>query len=112
MRRIQENRPVKGIVALLLVLSVFLGGMLGFEAFSLLPYAEADSWQETGRFRVLLRERENQIAQGVAYGTASHVIGTTRASELSQLTGAVSSLSLTIAGIATTVLLSFLSQFV
>lgn len=55
---------------------------------------------------------DDEIARGVAFGTASHVIGTTRASELSQLTGAVSSLSLTIAGIATTVLLSFLSQFV
>ena len=55
---------------------------------------------------------DDEIARGVAFGTSAHVIGTARASELSQLTGAVSSLSLTIAGIATTVLLSFLSQFV
>lgn len=55
---------------------------------------------------------EDPIARGVAFGTSAHVIGTSRAAELSQLTGAVSSLSLTIAGIATTVLLSFLSQFI
>lgn len=44
------------------------------------------------------------IAQGVAYGTASHVIGTSRATELSELMGAVGSLSLCIAGIMTAVL--------
>lgn len=42
-------------------------------------------------------------AQGVAFGTASHVIGTSRAVTVSPLAGAVSSLSLTLAGILTTV---------
>lgn len=49
-----------------------------------------------------------EIAQGVAYGTASHAVGTTKAAELSQLMGAVSSLSLTLAGLITVVLFSFL----
>lgn len=48
------------------------------------------------------------IAQGVAFGTASHAVGTAKALELSQLTGAVSSLSLTVAGLITVVLFSFL----
>lgn len=48
------------------------------------------------------------IAQGVAFGTASHAVGTSRAAELSPLTGAVSSLSLTLAGLITVVLYSFL----
>lgn len=48
------------------------------------------------------------IAQGVAFGTASHAIGTSRATELSALAGAVSSLSLTFAGLITVVLYSFL----
>ena len=47
---------------------------------------------------------EGPIAQGVAFGTASHVVGTSRASEISKLTGAVSSLSLVVAGILTAVL--------
>lgn len=55
---------------------------------------------------------EEPIAQGVAFGTSSHVIGTAKAMEMSQLAGAVSSLSLTIAGLVTTLLLSFLSQFI
>lgn len=45
------------------------------------------------------------IAQGVAFGTGSHVIGTAKASELNPLTGAVSSLSLVVAGLLTAVLL-------
>lgn len=44
------------------------------------------------------------VAQGVAFGTASHVIGTTKATELSQLAGAAGSLSLVIAGILTAIL--------
>ena len=46
----------------------------------------------------------DEVAQGVAFGTASHVIGTSRANELSPLTGAVSSLSLAVAGILTAVI--------
>lgn len=47
---------------------------------------------------------DDEVAQGVAFGTASHVIGTSRAGELSPLTGAVSSLSLAVAGILTAVI--------
>lgn len=54
---------------------------------------------------------EDPIAQGVGTGTSSHVIGTTRALEMSEMAGAVSSLSLTIAGLATSVLLSFLASY-
>lgn len=48
------------------------------------------------------------ISQGVGFGTASHVVGTSRAAEISPLAGAVSSLSLTLAGLITAVILSFL----
>lgn len=44
------------------------------------------------------------VAQGVALGTACHVIGTSRATEMGKLQGAVGSLSLTVAGILTAVL--------
>jgi putative effector of murein hydrolase len=47
----------------------------------------------------------------VAFGTSAHVIGTAKAAEMSELTGAVSSLSLTLAGIVTSVLLSFVAQY-
>lgn len=46
----------------------------------------------------------DEIAQGVAFGTGAHVIGTAKASELSPLSGAVSSLSLVVAGLLTAIL--------
>ncbi|MBR5617043.1 MAG: LrgB family protein [Oscillospiraceae bacterium] len=49
---------------------------------------------------------DDPISQGVAIGTSSHVIGTTRAIEMGELTGAVSSLALTVAAIATAFFLS------
>ncbi len=52
------------------------------------------------------------IAQGVAFGTASHVVGTSKANELSPLTGAVSSLSLAIAGILTAILFPIACIFI
>ena len=48
------------------------------------------------------------VAQGVAFGTGSHVIGTARASQIDPLIGAVSSLSLVVAGLLTAVLLPLL----
>lgn len=51
---------------------------------------------------------QDSVSQGVAFGTAAHIGGTSRATELSELCGAVSSLSLTLAGLITAVLLSFL----
>ena len=51
---------------------------------------------------------KTDIARGVAFGTAAHVIGTTKANELSPLAGAVSSLSLVIAGLMTSVLFPLL----
>lgn len=53
----------------------------------------------------------SEVAQGVAFGTSSHVIGTAKATEMSELAGAVSSLSLTISGLVTSILLSFLAQY-
>lgn len=52
------------------------------------------------------------VAQGVAFGTATHAGGTTRAVELGALQGAVSSLSLAIAGLLTSVLFPFVMYFV
>lgn len=54
---------------------------------------------------------DHPIAMGVAFGTASHVIGTARAGELHALAGAVGSFSLTTAGLLTALSLSFLAQY-
>lgn len=52
------------------------------------------------------------IARGVAFGTAGHVIGTSKANELDPLTGAVSSLSLVVAGLLTAVLFPLLLKII
>ena len=59
-----------------------------------------------------LLKLKDPIAQGVAFGTASHVVGTSRAAELGSLQGAVSSLSLAIAGILTAILFPLVMQLV
>ena len=54
----------------------------------------------------------DDIARGVAFGTAGHVIGTTRAGEMSPLAGAVSSLSLVVAGLLTAIVLPLVANFI
>ena len=51
----------------------------------------------------------DEVAQGVAFGTAAHVIGTAKANELCQLTGAASSLSLVVAGLLTAVFMPMIA---
>ena len=58
----------------------------------------------TGSFLCRILRITHPIAQGVGFGTASHVIGTSRATEVDPLAGAVSSLSLAVAGILTAIL--------
>ena len=55
---------------------------------------------------------EDEISRGVAFGTAGHVIGTSKANELSALTGAVSSLSLVVAGLLTAVVLPLVVKLI
>lgn len=50
------------------------------------------------------------IAKGIAIGTASHAIGTTKAMEMGAVEGAMSSLAIVIAGITTAILTPLLSQ--
>lgn len=59
-----------------------------------------------------LLKLKNPIAQGVAFGTSCHVIGTAKASELGPLQGAVSSLSLAVAGILTALIFPLVVSFI
>lgn len=45
---------------------------------------------------------ENRIAKGVAIGTCSHAVGTTKALEMGQLEGAMSGVSIAVSGLLTT----------
>ena len=84
-------------------LSEMMGGMTGITTASIVftgIFANIMGPAFCRLFRIT-----DPIAQGVAFGTAGHVIGTAKANELSPLTGAVSSLSLVVAGLLTAVLL-------
>lgn len=54
---------------------------------------------------------EEPVAKGVAIGTAAHVIGTTKALELGEVEGAMSSLAVAVAGLITVVGASVFANF-
>ncbi len=51
---------------------------------------------------------KNPIAKGIAIGTSSHVVGTSKAMEMGEVEGAMSSLAIVVAGLTTVILLSFI----
>lgn len=65
-----------------------------------------------GPFLCRILKLTDPISQGVAYGTASHIIGTSKATQIDPLAGAVSSLSLVIAAILTALVFPFLCTFI
>ena len=54
---------------------------------------------------------EEPIAKGIALGSASHAIGTAKAMEMGEIEGAMSSLSIAVAGLLTVVGSSIFAQF-
>ena len=54
---------------------------------------------------------KHPIAKGLALGTASHAIGTAKALELGEIEGAMSSLSIAVAGLLTVVGASVFANF-
>lgn len=51
------------------------------------------------------------VAKGLAIGTASHALGTTKALEIGEVEGAMSSLSIVVAGIMTVITVSIFANF-
>ena len=85
-----------------LVLSEQSGGISALTTFAIVVTGILGNLTGSGLCKLL--KITDPIAQGVGFGTASHVIGTSRAMEIDPLVGAVSSLSLAVAGILTAVL--------
>lgn len=50
---------------------------------------------------------KDPVAEGIAIGTSSHAVGTSRAVELGEVQGAISGISIGVAGLITTLLLLF-----
>ena len=89
----EQNSGIGALTAAAIIITGILGSLVGSVLCKLLQI-------------------KDPVAQGVAFGTASHVVGTSRATELGSLQGAVSSLSLAIAGILTTVLFPIVMRFI
>jgi len=60
-------------------------------------------------FRIL--KITDPVAQGIAIGTASHVLGTAKALEIGEVEGAMSGLSISLAGLATVLMAPILSSW-
>lgn len=89
----EQNGGIPAITSVVIILTGILGSLFGSAACKLLKL-------------------NDPVSQGVAFGTATHVIGTTRATELDPVAGAVSSLSLTVSGILTALLFPLLCHFI
>ena len=89
----EQNGGIGALTAAAIIITGILGSLVGSTLCKLLRI-------------------HDPVAQGVAFGTASHVVGTSRATELGSLQGAVSSLSLAIAGILTAVIFPIILSFV
>ncbi len=101
--------PKSITTAMGIVLSEQNGGIASLSAAAIIITGILGSL--TGTALCKLFKLTDPIAQGVAFGTASHVIGTSKATELGSLQGAVSSLSLAVAGILTAVLFPIACMF-
>ena len=63
-----------------------------------------------GEWILKLFRIENKIAKGLALGTAAHAIGTSKAMELGEIEGAMSSLAIVTAGLLTVIGASIFSM--
>ena len=64
-----------------------------------------------GAFACNLFRIKSPISRGLALGTSSHAIGTTKAMEMGEIEGAMSSLSIVVAGLLTVVLASVFAMW-
>jgi predicted murein hydrolase (TIGR00659 family) len=90
------SEKMGGVVALT-VISISISGISG----TIL----ADIWLK------LLRIRE-PIAKGLALGTAAHALGASKAMELGEIEGAMSSLSIVVTGILSVIAVSFFAPLI
>lgn len=89
----EQNGGISALTTVVIIVTGILGSLMGPALCKLLRL-------------------KDPVSQGVALGTASHVIGTSKANELGELQGAVSSLSLACAGILTAILFPILLKLI
>lgn len=88
----KNNGGIESLTSVVILITGILGNVLGTTLCKILKLTDP-------------------VSQGVAYGTAAHVVGTSRATETDPVAGAVSSLSLVVAGIFTALVFPFICNF-
>lgn len=88
---------ILGGIQSITVVCIILTGILG--------YIMGETVLKIGRIK-------HPIAKGVALGTAAHAVGTSKALELGEIEGAMSSLSIGIGGCLTVILVPILANFI
>ncbi len=89
----QELGGITSITAAVIIITGILGNMLA-------------------SFVCRIFKITSPVAKGVAIGTASHAIGTSRAMEIGEIEGAMSSLAIAVAGIITVIIAPIFSNFI
>ena len=84
---------IESITVVCIILTGILGNMMG------------ETVLKIGRVK-------HPISKGIALGTAAHAVGTSKALELGEVEGAMSSLSIGVAGFLTVVLIPILANFI
>ena len=84
---------IESITVVCIILTGILGNMMG------------ETVLKIGRVK-------HPISKGIALGTAAHAVGTSKALELGEVEGAMSSLSIGVAGFLTVVLIPILTNFI
>lgn len=102
--------PKSVTTAVGLALSEELGGYISLTTAAIAVTGTLGNLVAVSAFRIL--RIEEPIAKGVALGTSAHVMGTAKAMEIGSEEGAISSLSLVVAGLLTVVMASLVSGLV
>jgi putative effector of murein hydrolase len=79
-----------------------LGGLVSVTVMAVVITGTVGALVAPSLFKLL--RIEEPIAQGIALGTASHAIGTSKALELGEIQGAMSSLAIAVTGVMTVII--------
>jgi len=89
----EQNGGIAPLTSVIILITGILGHLMGSALCKLLKLTDP-------------------VSQGVAFGTSAHLVGTSKATQIDPLAGAVSSLSLMVAGIFTALVFPFILQII
>lgn len=82
-----------------------MGGIVSITVFTIIFTGIFGAMVSDAVFKIM--KIKSDVAKGVALGSASHAIGTAKANNMNELTGAASSMSLVVSGILSVIILPF-----